>query len=84
MELSNAIRQRIIELMKLQGFNLLKLSKASNVSYTTLVSFMNGTNKTITFTTLYEICFGLNIGLCDFFDSPIFTDIVDEHEKNVK
>lgn len=84
MHLSNAIRQRIIELMKSQGFNLLQLSKVSNVSYTTLISFMNGKNKTITLSTLYDLCFGLNIGLCDFFDSPIFIDIVDEHEKNLR
>lgn len=84
MHFSNAIRQRILDLMKLQGFSLLKLSKASNVSYTTIVSFMNGTNKIVTLDTLYNLCIGLNIGLCDFFDSPLFVDAIDEHERNVK
>lgn len=85
MHLSNALRQRIIELMQ---FNKLKkfsdLAKISNVKYTTLISFMNGNNKTIYLSTLYLLCEGLNVSLYCFFNSYLFDDIVDENEKNLK
>lgn len=82
MDLSNAIRQRIIELMGDMNFS--NLAKASNVPYTTLVSFMNGKNKTITLNILYDLCDGLKINLYDFFNSYLFDNIIDEHEKNLK
>ena len=79
MHLSNAIRQKIIELMGDMNFS--ELAEISNVHYTTLISFMNGKNKTITLNTL---CEGLKINLYDFFDSYLFDNIIDEHEKNLK
>lgn len=82
MHLSNAIRQRIIELMK--DMNFADLSKVSDVRYTTLISFMNGKNKTITLNILYNLCTGLKINLYDFFNCYLFDNIIDEHEKNLK
>lgn len=82
MDLSNAIRQRIIELMGNMNFS--NLAKVSDVPYTTLVSFMNGKNKTITLNILYDLCDGLKINLYDFFNSYLFDNIIDEHEKNLK
>lgn len=74
--------------MELMEFNQFKkfsdLSKSSDISYTTLISFMNNKNKTITLDTLYSLCNGLNITLYGFFNCCLFNDIVDEHEKNLK
>ena len=84
MQLSNSIRQRIIELMRLQTLNFSKLSEISNVQYPTLISFMNGKNKTITLHILYNLCKGFNISLYDFFNSPLFDDIIDEYERTDK
>ena len=83
MLLSVAIRQRIINLSKQKNLSIRKLSKKSNVPYTTLVNFMSGKGKTINISTLYNICFGLEIDLVDFFDSPLFLDVLDEHEKTI-
>lgn len=82
MLLSVAIRQRIINLSKQKNLSIRKLSKKSDIPYTTLVNFMSGKGKTINVSTLYNICMGLEISLVDFFDSPIFLDALDEHEKS--
>lgn len=84
MQLSNAIRQRFINLISNRKTNMKKLCKDSNVNYSTLISFMIGKNKTITLNTLYKLCLGLQIDLVDFFDDNLFQDTFDEHEKKLK
>jgi len=81
MQLSNAIRQRLIYLTKSRKNSLKELSRISNVSYSTLTSFMIGKTRTLTLKTLFDLCEGLEISLFDFFSDPIFNDVVDEHEK---
>lgn len=83
MQLSNAVRQRLLELTKKDKKSFKELSRISNVSYSTLISFMIGKTRTLTLTTLYDLCDGLNITLYSFFDDPIFKDVVDEHEKTI-
>lgn len=68
----------------MDDMNFLDLSKVSNVRYTTLISFMNGKNKTITLNTLYDLCNGLKINLSNLFNSYLFDNIIDEHEKDLK
>ncbi len=80
--LSNAIRTRIINLAKYNKIkSLKKLSEKSNVYYSTLRNFMSDSVKTINSNTLYAICCGLNIDIVDFFDSPLFVNLIDEHER---
>lgn len=45
---------------------------------------MNGKNKTITLKVLHNLSNGLEINLCDFFNSHFFDNVYDEHEKNLK
>lgn len=82
MQLSNAIRQRIINLVKNRKTNMKKLCEISDVNYSTLISFMTGSTKILTLNTLYKLCLGLKIDLVDFFDDKMFQDTLDEHEKN--
>ena len=84
MQLSNAIRQRILNLAELKNLKLIELAKAADVSYSTLISFMVVQTKTLTLNTLFNLCCGFNIDLVDFFDDELFRDVVDEHEKNIK
>ena len=84
MLLSVAIRQRIIYLTHSNHISLKELSRRSNVPYSTLINFMSGKGKTLNITTLYHLCIGLDISLLNFFDSPLFIDIFDEHEKETK
>ena len=83
MQLSNAVRQRILILSKTKRNSLKDLSRHSKVSYSTLTSFMIGKTRTITLSTLLDLCNGLGISLYDFFNDSIFNDVVDEHEKNL-
>ncbi len=80
MLLSNAIRQRIINLTSKKGIKLKELSRRSNVSYSTLMRFMCKGNKTINLSTLYELCLGMDIELVDFFDDRLFKDVIDDKE----
>ena len=84
MLLSVAIRQRILYLVSNNHMSLKELSRRSNVPYPTIINFMSGKGKTINIVTLYHLCLGLKIDLVDFFNSPLFIDIFDEHEKETK
>lgn len=81
MQLSNAIRQRIINVSKEENKTLKEISKESGISYPAIISFMNGSNRTLKINTLYEICKVLNMELIDFFDNELFDDVIDEPEK---
>ena len=84
MLLSVAIRQRIINLSSLQKIKLKELSRRSNVSYPTIINFMSGKGSTLKISTLYNLCLGLGVDLVDFFDSPLFLDVLDEDDKDTE
>lgn len=75
MTLSNAVKQRIINLASERNITLHKLSLRSGVPYSTLSSFLNGKCTSITVSTLLHLCEGANIGIKDFFDDPIFKKV---------
>ena len=79
-----AVKQRIINLSKIKNMSLLELSRRANVPYSTIMNFMCGHGNTITLTTLSRICLGFNIKLQEFFDSELFYNVLDEHEKKSK
>lgn len=82
MYLSNAIRQRIINLSSKKRIKLKELCRRSNVSYSTLMGFMSKSSKTLNLSTLYDLCLGMEIDLVDFFDDPMFKDVIDEKEES--
>ncbi|MBQ7880787.1 MAG: helix-turn-helix transcriptional regulator [Clostridia bacterium] len=69
MALTDAIIKRIKELMKQKNnMTQYQLCKASGLSQSTLSTILTKQVKTIHFITLFDICFGLNIELTDFFN----------------
>ena len=78
MELSHAVKERIVSLCKSKNITLHKLSLDSGISYSTLSSFMNGKCKTPNLSTVLHICEGLDIDLFEFFQDEIFKDVKDE------
>ncbi len=69
MKVTDAIIVRIRELMKHKdNMTQYQLCQASGLSQSTLSSIFTHQVKTIHNITLYDICFGLNIELSDFFD----------------
>lgn len=81
MTLSNAVKQRIINLASERKITLHKLALESGVPYSTLSSFLNGKCTSITLTTLLHICEGSGIRIKDFFDDPLFKNVTSENIK---
>ena len=78
MTLAQAVRIRIKNLLKEKNMNIWKLYKSTGVSVSTLTYFINKERGLITLRTLLHICEGLNIELKEFFDDPVFDDVIDE------
>ena len=78
MQLSDAIRKRIYDLLKQNNMKLFDLSKAAGVSLPTISDFLKNDAKNLRTDTLLHICEGFNISLKDFFDNPLFNDVIAE------
>lgn len=78
MQLSDAIRKRIYGLLKTNNMKLFDLSKAAGVSLPTISDFLKNDTKNLRTDTLLHICEGFNISLKDFFDNPLFNDVIAE------
>ena len=84
MILSEAIRLRIIELLKGNNLTAYKLSYRAGISNSIISDCKRGKVKEPTISSIIHICEGLGIGLKDFFDSEYFQDVeaIDRFEKN--
>ena len=78
MELSEAVKKRILKLSDRKNITLHRLSLDSGIAYSTLSSFMNGKCKSPNLTTLLHLCEGLGIELNEFFTDDVFKDVVDD------
>lgn len=78
MQLSTAIRQRIVNLCIERNISLNQLSKAAGISYSTLSSFLNGQSQDPQISTILHLCEGLNIQLYEFFQDDLFLDAIFE------
>lgn len=75
MDLFEAIKIRINNLMVERNLTSSKLSTLAGISRSTLSKFMAGKRKSLELKTLEFICQGLNIKLRDFFNDSIFDNI---------
>ena len=78
MQLSDATRQRIKELLKEKDMKLFDLSKPAGVSLPTISDFLKNDTKNLRMDTMLHICEGFNITLKDFFDNSIFDEVISE------
>lgn len=78
MSLENAIRKRIIELAEERNITINMVSTLAGLTHTTLLSFMNNETHDPRISTLLHICEAFDIELRDFFNSPIFKNVIDE------
>ena len=76
--LEQAIRDRIIALANNNNMSINKVSTLAVLTHTTLLSFMNNETHDPRISTLLHICEGFNIDLMEFFNSPIFKNVIDE------
>ena len=78
MQLSEAVRQRIINLAEERSITLHKLSLESGISYSILSGFINGESQSSKLVTLIHICEGLDIELNEFFTDKLFKDVEED------
>lgn len=78
MQLSTAVRQRIINLAIEKDITLHQLSLDAGIPYSTLSSFLNGKSEIPKLSTIFLICEGLNISLSEFFNDKLFKDVIFE------
>ena len=78
MQLSDATRKRIKNLLKEKNMKLWDLSKSAGISLPTISDFFKNDTKNLRMDTLLHICEGFNITLKEFFDDPLFDEVISE------
>ena len=72
MNLADAVAIRIEELLAERNITQYRLSQISGVPQATISDIRLKKNKSVNLTIIYEIADGLEMGLDEFFDSPLF------------
>lgn len=75
MNLSNAIRLKINNLLEKHNANVWYICKNSGIPCSTITTFLNGKTKLIKIDTLLHICEVFNISLSEFFADDIFNEV---------
>ena len=75
MTLSNAIRQKIINIANEKNISVHKLVTQAGIPYSTVSSFLNKKSDSVTMATILHLCQGSNITIKEFFSDPIFKNI---------
>lgn len=77
MNLNEAIKKRISELVAEKGTTLTALCLDSNLTPSTVFDFFAGKSKYPKVITIKKLCMGANITLQEFFDREYFNDTTD-------
>ena len=72
MNISQAVAERIRELLKLKGLTQYKLERQACLSHETLKSIMKGKAKGVNLKTLIAIADGFGMTVSQFLDSELF------------
>lgn len=82
MQLSDAIRKRIKNYLKIKNMKIWDLCKTTGIPCSTISTFMSGKTELIKLDTLLHICEGFNITLGEFFTDSIFDNTYQENDKD--
>lgn len=74
MKLNEAVSRRLTELLTQQDMTQYQLYIRSGLPKSTIGNIVNCTYDSMKLRVLHEICQGLDIGLNEFFDSPLFQE----------
>ena len=72
MTLSDAVKTRIIELLKLKNMNINQLAIKAGINPATIRSILKDRCKTPNTATIYYICIGFQISISEFYNSKLF------------
>ena len=75
MNISDAIRFRIDDLLEEHDLTAYRLAYLAGISSSVISDCQRGKVKEPTISTIIHICEGLDIQLKDFFDSELFIDV---------
>lgn len=75
MKISEAIAQKILNIIKEKDITVNKLSNICCLTQSTVDSLINGKSKNPKLLTIVRICDGLDITLKDFFDDELFKEL---------
>ncbi len=78
MRIGEAVKQRIIDLCDKENITINKLATISGITQSTINNITGGRNNSATVSTIKKICDGLEIGIKDFFNSPLFDNLEQE------
>ena len=78
MTIGEATRLRILALCRERNITVNRLSTISGITQSTLNNIISGRNHSATVSTVKKVCDGLEIGILDFFTSPLFEDLEPE------
>jgi len=74
MKLNEAVSLRLAELLNERNMTQYQLYTRSGVAKSTVNNIINQTYPSVSLCILHELCQGLEIGLNEFFQSPLFDD----------
>lgn len=78
MNIGEAVKERIIELCRINNISINKLSNISGVTQSTVNNIVSGRNNSATISTIKKLCDGLGITIEDFFHSELFRNLEQE------
>lgn len=78
MQLSEAVSQRLSELLETHEMTAYQLYMRSGVPKSTISNLLNRAYPSVKLRVIHELCQGFGIDLSDFFASPLF------HEGNLE
>ena len=74
MQLNKAVSTRLSELLTERNMTKYQLYMKSGVPKSTIGNIMNCSYDSVKLRVIHEICQGLEIGVSDFFQSPLFEE----------
>ena len=78
MTIGDAVRERILELCRVNNISVNKLCDMSGVTQSTVNNIISGRNRSATVSTVKKLCDGLGISIEDFFNSDLFRGLEQE------
>lgn len=75
MQLNQAVSMRVQELLQERGMTQYQLFIKSGVPKATLNNVIHCTYDSVKLRIIHEICQGFEIGITDFFRSPLFDEV---------
>ena len=74
MLLNEAVSQRLLELLKEKNMTQYQLYMKSGVPKSTIGNVVNCSYDSVKLRIIHEMCQGLDISICEFFQSPLFAE----------